>query len=704
MRRVGAFCARRKWIVLVAWVALVAGVISAATLAGGSTNAPITVPGTSAQEGANLLQRAFPGNADLSGQIVVTGPQGTMGEAATQRLVERVVRDVRSLPNVRSVGNPFDPGGLISEDRSTAVIDITYDYTQANDITPATYRLLRQALRPLADREGFSVAYAGTPAAEVEQNRADISEAVGLLAAVIILLVAFGTVGAMVSPLISALSGLVLGIMSIRLLASAVDISAIAPTLATMIGLGVGIDYAVFIVNRVREELRAGRTVEEAIPAAVGTAGRAVLVAGITVAIALLGLVAAEIPAVTMLGVTAAIAVVTAILAALTLLPAVLAVVGERVLRRRERSRNRTGTPAAVGEDIADGVWGRWARLVGNHPIPFLLLALVILAVLTVPLLSMRLGQVDAGSDPPGSTTRLAYDRLADRFGPGINGPIALVLSPYDDQEGAARIVERLAKDRDVKSVAPPRISTRDRVTMIDVIPRSAPTAEATARLVERLPREVRAETGDRVQVDVTGLTAAMLQIADRITQRLPFFIGAVLLLSFLILMVEFRSLLVPLKAAIMNLLSIGAAYGAIVAIFQWGWGAGLIGVPERVAIEAYVPMMLFAILFGLSMDYEVFLLSRIREAFLRGVDARRSVEVGLSQTARVITAAALIMITVFASFVLVDNVVVKMFGVGLAVAVLVDATIVRLMLVPATMVLLGRANWWFPFRRRSTA
>ncbi len=695
MERLGGLCARHRWFVIGAWVVLVAGAIGAATLAGGRTNAPITVPGTSAQEGANLLQRAFPGNQDIGGQVVVTGPKGTMATAETRTSIERALRDLRALPRMKTVGDPYAPGGLISKDGSTAVIDVTYDFTQANEVTERTFRLLRQAMRPVAERDGFSVAYAGSPAAEAESTQTDISEAVGLFAAVIILLVAFGTVGAMVSPLISAVVGLVTGIMAIRLLAAVVDVSAIAPTLATMIGLGVGIDYAVFIVNRMREELRAGKTVQEAIPRAVGTAGRAVLVAGATVAIALIGLVAAQVPAVTMLGITASIAVLTAILAALTLLPAILAVVGERVIRRRDR-----GT-AVTADPLETGTWGRWARLVGTHPVPFLLLALVILATLTVPLLSMRLGQVDAGSDPPGSPTRIAYDRLAERFGPGFNGPIVLVLSPYDDQEGAAKIVERLQRDRDVETVVPPRISKDDRVTMIDVIPKSSPTAESTARLVERLPREVRREVGDRVQVDTTGITAAMLQLADRIAERLPFFIGAVILVSFLILMVEFRSLLIPLKAAVMTLLSFGAAYGAMVAIFLWGGGAGLIGVPEKVLIEAYVPMMLFAILFGLSMDYEVFLLSRIREAHKKGLKTRQSVEVGLAQTARVITAAALIMITVFASFVLVDSVIVKMFGVGLAVAVLVDATIVRLMLVPSTMVLLGEANWWFPRRLR---
>jgi RND superfamily putative drug exporter len=293
----------------------------------------------------------------------------------------------------------------------------------------------------------------------------------------------------------------------------------------------------------------------------------------------------------------------------------------------------------------------------------------------------MQLGQVDAGSDPKGSPTRVAYDTLAEKFGPGFNGPIEVVLSPYADEAGAKQVVAAIAKDAGVETVTPPMINAQQQVTLITLIPKSAPTDEATQQLVSRLPGEVQGIVGSDVKVYATGVTAGLLDLSERIAQRLPLFIGAVILLSFLLLLIEFRSIFVPLKAAVMNVLSIGAAYGAIVAIFEWGWGGRFIGVPETVQIEAYVPMMMFAILFGLSMDYEVFLISRIREEHLRGATTLESVEIGLSYTARVITAAALIMITVFLSFVLMDNVVVKMFGIGLATAVLVDATIVRRLL-----------------------
>ena len=680
---------------MILWIALLGGVISTATLAGGHANATFTVPGTGAQTGADIANRAFPEGKGLGGQVIVEGAPGQIEQDATKKVVERTVKDLATLPHMSAVKSPYGPGGEISPDKSTAIIGLTYDLG-VNDVTPLTWKHLQDAMQPVADLPGIRVSYSGTPAAEEESSSQDISEGVGILAAIIILLVTFGTVLAMVSPLVSAISGLVLGLMTIQLAANELSISSIAPILATMIGLGVGIDYAVFIVNRQRESLQDGMTVEEAIPQALGSAGRAVLVAGLTVSIALLGLVAAGIPTVTMLGVTASIAVLTAILSALTLLPAILAIVGKRIVRKRDRDLPRRA-PATGADQIATGMWGRWARTVGSHPIPFLVLAVVILAVLTIPLLSMQLGQVDAGSDPKGSPTRVAYDTLAAKFGPGFNGPIEVVLDPYADEAGAKKVAERIGKDAGVATVTPPVINTKQKVTLITLIPKTSPTDDATQALVTRLPKEVQEVTGPGVNVYATGVTAGLLALSDRIASRLPYFIGAVILLSFILLLIEFRSVFVPLKAAVMNVLSIGAAYGVIVAIFEWGWGSRFIGVEETVQIESYVPMMMFAILFGLSMDYEVFLISRIREEHLRGANTLESVEIGLSYTARVITAAALIMITVFLAFVLMDDVVVKMFGIGLATAVLVDATIVRLMLVPSTMVLLGEANWWLP-------
>jgi RND superfamily putative drug exporter len=680
-------------VVIVLWIILLAGMISATKLVDVNENEGLTVPGTSAFRGADTLDRAFPAsNAGTSGQIVVYGAPGAMKVQATQDAIKKAIKDIKTLPSMGAVGDPFTEPSTVSTDGSTALINIRYT-VNVNDIKPAMYTHLKEMMAPVAKVEGIKVAYSGAPAAEAAGAGQDISEVLGLFAALIILSIAFMAALAMVAPLLSAIAGLTLGLMSITVFSAATPITSIAPILASMIGLGVGIDYAVFIVNRHREQLRAGMTLEESIPAALGTAGRAVLVAGVTVAIALTGLVLAGIPTVTMLGVTASFAVLTAILAALTLLPALLSVFGLRILRKRDRN----ATPLDSVGELAGGMWGRWARVVGNHPIPFLLVAVVILGTLTIPFFSMTLGQVDAGSDPPGSTTRVAYDQIAKAYGPGENGPIEIVLSPYADQAGAKKVVAAISKDSNVMVVYPPVINAKQQVTLIQVVPKTSPTATATEDLVNRVTGEVQPIVGKAVTVDVTGVTPAMIALSNRISERLPFFIGAVILLSFLLLVVEFRSILVPLSGAVMNVLSVGAAYGVIVAIFEWGWASHYIGVPEAVQIEAYVPMMMFAILFGLSMDYQVFLISSVREEHLRGASTLRSVEVGLSHTARVITAAALIMITVFLAFVLIDNVVVKMFGIGLATAVLIDATIVRLMLVPSVMVLIGDKNWWLP-------
>ena len=691
--KLGAVCARYRWVVIVLWIILLAGMISATKLVDVNENEGLTVPGSSAFRGADTLNRAFPAsNSGTAGQIVVFGAPGAMKVKATQDVITKAIKDIKTLPSMGLVGDPFAEPSTVSPDGSTALINLRYT-VNINDIKPAMYTHLQEVMAPVKAVPGLHVAYSGAPAAEAAGAGQDISEGLGLFAALIILSITFMAVLAMVAPLLSAVAGLMLGLMSITVFSSVTPITSIAPVLAAMIGLGVGIDYAVFIVNRHREQLRAGMTIEESIPAALGTAGRAVLVAGVTVAIALTGLFLSGIQTVAMLGVTASFAVLTAILAALTLLPALLSLFGLRILRKRDRNAPPTGSTG----DISSGMWGSWARVVGSHPIPFLVIAAVVLGVLTIPFFSMTLGQVDAGSDPRGSTTRIAYDQIAKAYGPGQNGPIEVVLSPYSDQAGAKKIVAAISKDSDVQLAYPPVINAKQEVMLIEVVPKSSPTAQDTEDLVNRLPGQIQPLVGNKVTVDVTGVTPAMIALSNRITDRLPYFIGAVILLSFLLLVVEFRSILVPLSGAVMNVLSVGAAYGVIVAVFEWGWASRYIGVPEAVQIEAYVPMMMFAILFGLSMDYQVFLISSVREEHLRGVSTLRSIEVGLSHTARVITAAALIMITVFLAFVLIDNVVIKMFGVGLATAVLIDATIVRLMLVPSVMVLIGDKNWWLP-------
>jgi putative drug exporter of the RND superfamily len=480
-----------------------------------------------------------------------------------------------------------------------------------------------------------------------------------------------------------------------------------------MIGMGVGIDYALFIVTRYRSELRSGLTVADAAGRAIATAGQAVVFAGGTVVIAISGLALAGIPAVTAMGLSSAVVVAVMVVASITLLPALLGFAGLRLLRvslpwtrRREAADDEWAerlTRLGASPDLRPTRWQRWGDQVTSHPWRWLVGGSAVLLLATVPLLSMRLGQTDAGTNPPSSTTRKAYDLTAEAFGEGFNGPLLLSVELTGDGEVDAAALESLGAglgdDPAVAVAAPAQVNDAGDAAIVTVIPTDAPQDEATTELVHRLRDEVvpGALDGTGVEAHVGGLTAVFIDLSDKVASRLPLFVGAVVGLSFVLLMIVFRSVLVPLKAALMNLLSIGAAYGVVVAVFQWGWGKSLIGLDETVPIVSFVPMFMFAVLFGLSMDYEVFLLSRIREEHLDGRDNRTSVINGISSTARVITSAALIMICVFAGFVLGPQPIVKMFGVGLATAVLVDATIVRVILVPATMQLLGETNWWLP-------
>jgi len=478
-------------------------------------------------------------------------------------------------------------------------------------------------------------------------------------------------------------------------------VSTVAPTIASMVGLGVGIDYALFIVTRHRENLRQGMTVEESVGRAIATSGAAVLFAGITVVIAISGLAIAGIPAVTVMGLLAGLTVAVMVAVALTLLPALLGFAGHKINALR-----LPGTRASAGIDGGgrESMWHRWGRQVSAHPWRYLVLGVVVLGLASAPVLSLRLGWPDNGSQSDSLTTRRAYDLLADGFGDGFNGPLLLSVE-LDESDGTAvlgTLEQALADDPGVEDVAPAQVNEAGTAAAIRVVPATSPQDEATTDLIHHLRGEVvpaaLADSGTTgTAVHVGGATAMFIDMSDRITSRLPWFIGAVILLSVLLLTVVFRSIAVPLKAAVMNLLSIGAAYGVIVAVFQWGWGRALFGVDEAVPIVSFLPMMLFAILFGLSMDYEVFLLSRIREEYLARRDNDSAVIEGIAATARVITSAALIMISVFAAFALSNDPTVKMFGLGLATAVLVDATVVRVVLVPATMRLLGDWNWWLP-------
>ncbi len=695
----GRWCARHPWRTIAAWV-LVAIVVGglAASAKGYSDN--FTIPGTESQHATDLLKEKFPAQAGATAQVVMHSTDGALTDPKNAAAITAALADVARLPGVTGVVSPTEAGANgLAKSGDTGYAVVNYKKT-GNQIKAEDLDQLEAAMQPARDA-GMQVEFGGEVARAGERPDLGSTEIYGLIAAMIVLLIAFGSVVAMGVPIGTALVGLLVGLSTVSVLTNFFDISSIATTIATMIGLGVGIDYALFVVTRHREQLAAGMSVADSAGHANGTSGMAVVFAGTTVVIAICGLVVAGIPTVTTMGFASAVVVAVSVLAAISLLPALLGVAGTKINSLRLPWVKRSQAAAAMHpEEIKKGMWARWATHVADRPWRYLIASLIVLLALAAPALSMRLGQTDAGTLSTTSTQRRAYDLLGRGFGKGFNGPLLLVAEvPSGDPAALTPVVTAISQDPDVAAVGQPRMNPAGDTAVIRVLPKSSPQAQETSDLVSRLRSDVipAATASTEVKVSIGGATASFIDISDRIASRLPWFIGAVIALSFLLLMVVFRSILVPLKAAVMNVLSIGAAYGVIVAVFQWGWFRSLFGVSESLPIVSFIPMMMFAILFGLSMDYEVFLLSRVREEYLRSGDARTSVPIGLAATARVITSAALIMICVFLSFVLVDEPTVKMMGLGLATAVFVDATIIRLVLVPATMALLGNANWWLP-------
>ncbi|MCU1427706.1 MAG: hypothetical protein JWL83_1706 [Actinomycetia bacterium] len=700
LERLGRWCARHPWRTIGAWFLIAVVAAAAGATAKGFTENG-TIPNTDSQRATDLLQQRFAAQAGATAQVVLHATSGTLTDAPHTAAIRQALTRVERLPSVTAVVAPSDLGAnAMSRDHTIGYAVVNYS-KQSNDITSADFTRLKTAMAPAAQVQ-TQIAYGGEVARAAERPNLGSSEIIGLLAAVLVLLIAFGSLVAMGLPIGTAIIALAVGTSLIKVLTNVLDIASIATTLATMIGLGVGIDYALFVVTRHREQLAGGMTVTESAGRANGTSGMAVVIAGTTVVIAICGLALAGIPFVATMGYAAALVVAVSVLAAISLLPALLGLAGTKINSIRLPWVKRRQLDSAMHPDrIREGFWARWATRVAHHPWRYLLASLAVLLALAAPTLSMRLGQTDAGTLPASSTQRQAYDLLATGFGKGFNGPLLLVaqVPAGGGQAAIASVTQAVRADADVAAVTPARFNARGDTAVMRVLPKSSPQDPATSSLTSRLRKDVipRALVGTNAHVYVGGSTAAFIDISSRIASRLPWFIAAVIGLSFLLLMVVFRSVLVPLKAAVMNVLSIGASYGVIVAVFQWGWLRGLFGVHESLPIVSFIPMMMFAILFGLSMDYEVFLLSRVREEWLRTGDARASVPNGLAATARVITSAALIMICVFMSFVLVKDPTVKMFGLGLAVAVFVDATIIRMVLVPATMELLGDANWWLP-------
>lgn len=679
------------WRVLAGAVAALTGLAVLYAAAGGSYADTFRLPGTESQKLISLLKERFPQTAGDTATVVVRAPAG-VDDPQVRRRLESLLADLEPLPDVVGVSSPYESPGAISADRTIARITVQYD-KQASAISRASARALID-VRQRESAPDFQVEAGGQIVRRGEMERPGRSELYGVAAAVVILLIAFGSVAAMGIPIVTALLALAGGFLLAGVGASFLTMPSFTPQFASMIGIGVGIDYALLIVTRYREGLARGLGVEDAIATAAATAGRSVAFAGSTVIVALLGLWAVGIPLVAYAASAGALVVALSVLVALVVLPAVLGLIGTRI------DRWRIPWLAASADESERGFGYQLSRLVQKAPLAFLVASLGILLALAIPVLRMDLGASDAGDNPASYTSRRAYDLLSQGFGPGFNGPI-LVGVRIDDAGAAADVEQlpsRLQELPNVAAVSPPRFNDARSAALITVIPQTAPQSQKTEDLVHALRRALSQDISPGAgRAYVGGPTAAFIDVTDRITSRLLPFFASVIGLSFVLLLAVFRSVLVPLKAAVMNLLSIGAAYGVVVAVFQWGWLSGLFGVHRQGPIESFLPMMLFAVLFGLSMDYEVFLVSRIQEEYLASGSNTDSVARGLAVTSRVISAAAAIMVAVFLSFVFGDQRVIKEFGIGLATAVFVDATLVRLILVPSLMQLLGDANWWFP-------
>ena len=713
--RLARFSVRHRFAVLAAWILLTVALVGVSHRLGDNTNDNVTLPGTNSQQAADALSKSFPDQANGTSPIVLHVSNGKLTDSKYSQAVNQAAADVAKAPDVASVVNPLTSQGAsaLSKDQRTGYLSVTLSVSPGALSVDDAQTIIDAAAKP-AQATGIQVETGGQLGEKVSKPSTETSELIGILAAMVILTFTFGTVVAMLLPIVTAILGLASTLSIIQILSHAFTVSTVAPTLATMIGLGVGIDYALFIVTRHFRGLKDGLDLRESIARAVATSGGAVTFAGGTVTIALVSLAVAGIPLVTTMGLMAAVAVVVAVLAALTLLPAILAIVGPGINALRVRGRH----PA---DRSKQGLWARWAAGVVRRPVISALAALAILIPLAIPLLSLTLGQKDVAALSTSTTARRAYDLISDNFGPGTNGPLLVAVSlgspaqasssgsassqssAGSDPRASDPRLQTLEKDVSqtpgVAAVSPVQIDKAGTTAYFNAVATTGPAEQATADLVSKLRSSVipDAEKGTNVHAYVGGSTASNVDLASDISSKLLLQILVVIALSFMLLMLAFRTVVIPAQAAVMNLLSIGAAYGVLIAVFQFGWLHGLIGLDSAVAIVSYVPLFMFAVLFGLSMDYEVFLVSQIKEHADAGEDPKRSVVSGLVTSGRVITAAATIMVFVFGSFVLNGDPTVKQFGIGLAVAVILDATVVRCLLVPARMASLGKANWFLP-------
>ncbi|HKO37245.1 MAG TPA: MMPL family transporter [Solirubrobacterales bacterium] len=693
---IGRFCSRHHWPVIAVWVVLAFALLAIASAAGSKTSENLTLPGTDSTRATELLEDNLPEQAYGSNPLVFETPKGQLTQSRYANAVEETAKRLNELGEVNSAVSPLSPQGaaFLSKDGSIGYIPVVLN-VGPGEIDEAQAQRILDAAKP-ARAAGLETSVGSYVGQQLSKPETETSEAIGLAAAVVILLFAFGTATAMMLPIVSAVVGLLCALSIIRLLEHVLQVPGVALTLATMIGLGVGIDYALFIVTRHKLQLGEGMELRESIARATATAGGAVAFAGFTVVIALCSLAFAGIPLVSTLGFMAAVAVVVAVCAATTLLPAMLGALGPRI----DSLRVRLGKTHP--DDREPHGWRRWAERVSARPGTATVASLLILLVLALPILQLELGQNDVSALPEDTTSRQAYDALDKGFGPGVYGPL-LIASEFTSPAEARQVLPKLEKAiggaGDVAAVGEPALDKAGTTAVFTVISKSEPWSDDTVELVENLRGTIvpGALQGTEAGSFVGGQTAGYIDLATQIGDKLPLMIAIVVALSFLVLLVAFRSLLVPVKAAAMNLISVAAAYGIVTAVFQLGWGAELVGLDHAIPIVSFVPLLMFAILFGLSMDYEVFLLTQMREHYEKYGDARRAVVEGLANTGRVITSAAAIMVCVFTSFVLNGDPLVKEFGVGLAVAIAIDSTLVRCLLVPAVMVLLGDRAWWLP-------
>ncbi|MFD8465244.1 MMPL family transporter [Streptomyces cyaneofuscatus] len=693
--KLGRLTFRRRRYVALIWVALLALAGFGAASASTATSSSFSIPGTEAQRAFDLLEQRFPGSSadGATARVVFKAPEGEkVTDSANKSEIQGIVKELSSgSDQIASVADPFE-AKAVSQDGSTAYISVSYK-VNSMELTDTTTDSLKDAGKD-AQNSGMKVEIGGDALQVMPHTGA--AEIIGVAIAAVVLVITFGSLIAAGLPLVTALIGVGIGVSLITALATVLDLGSTTSTLAMMIGLAVGIDYALFIVSRYRAELAEGREREEAAGRAVGTAGSAVVFAGLTVVIALVGLAVVNIPMLTKMGFAAAGTVAIAVVIALTLVPALLGFAGKRVMGRKARK----AAEAEMRPEAKPNMGTRWARFVLRRPVWVLLVGVLGLGVIAVPAASLEMGLPDDGAQPKSTTQRQAYDTLSEGFGPGFNGPLMIVMDGKgsSDPKAAAERVREEIEGLGVVTVTPAAFNKAGDTAMITVIPKDRPSSHATEEVVHDIRdagKDIKADTG--AEVLVTGATAMNIDFSQKMNDALLPYLALVVGLAFLLLMLVFRSILVPLKAALGFLLSVVAALGAVVAVFQWGWLGSLFGVEQTGPIMSMMPIFMVGVVFGLAMDYEVFLVTRMREAYVHGESPGQAIVTGFKHGARVVTAAAVIMMAVFAGFIGSSEQMIKMIGFSLAIAVLFDAFVVRMAIVPAVLALLGRKAWWLP-------